>query len=290
VLEKISPVKNPLTIIAIFAGIVEVSGVYVLPRISSDLQGTYIWFLMLFPSCLVGAFFTILYKKHYVLYSPSDYKEDITFTRFFDKDFEDNKILSVTKSVSESVTDIVKENIQNIDYDNPNISVSTNKKVEEAKKRIIESVTDKCKDYIVSYDDNFQRIKYNKEANSFEYLVFDILNDLNIPCTLTDIPKNGFEDIDIIAKNKIGKEIPIEVKYYQSSIEGTAFSTKLALQILQHRLRFQSNELVLIVSSGISNDAISKIRTVNKDAKIHIVTGNTMDVLVPQLKSIFLDN
>ena len=36
--EKISPVKNPLTIIAIFAGIAEISGTIILPFLVKDLQ------------------------------------------------------------------------------------------------------------------------------------------------------------------------------------------------------------------------------------------------------------
>ena len=45
VVEKIGTVKNPLTIIAIFAGIAEVSGTVILPFISQENQGLYVWFL-----------------------------------------------------------------------------------------------------------------------------------------------------------------------------------------------------------------------------------------------------
>lgn len=72
--EKIGHIKNPLTVIAIFAAIAEISGTTVLPFIEADNQSIYIWFLMFFPIFLVGIFFLTLNFNHRVLYAPSDYK------------------------------------------------------------------------------------------------------------------------------------------------------------------------------------------------------------------------
>lgn len=69
-------IKNPLTIIAIFAGIVEVSSTTVLPFIGDSVQAIYIWFLMLFPSLLVLTFFITLNWNSKVLYAPSDFQTD----------------------------------------------------------------------------------------------------------------------------------------------------------------------------------------------------------------------
>jgi hypothetical protein len=77
--EKIGHVKNPLTVIAIFAAVAEISGTSVLPFISVEHQGTYIWFLMLFPFLLVISFFLTLNLNHRVLYAPSDYKDEKHF-------------------------------------------------------------------------------------------------------------------------------------------------------------------------------------------------------------------
>lgn len=52
-MEKIGVVKNPLSVIAIFAGIAEISGTAILPFISSENQSAYIWFLMSFPFALI---------------------------------------------------------------------------------------------------------------------------------------------------------------------------------------------------------------------------------------------
>ena len=50
---KISTVKNPLTVIAIFAGTAEISGTAILPLLEVQSQQTYLWFLMLFPIVLI---------------------------------------------------------------------------------------------------------------------------------------------------------------------------------------------------------------------------------------------
>lgn len=77
--EKIGTIKNPLTIVAIFAGIVEISGTVVLPKISEANQQLYIYFLIFFPVYLVSLFFYTLNKNHKVLYAPSDFKNDESF-------------------------------------------------------------------------------------------------------------------------------------------------------------------------------------------------------------------
>ncbi|WLE96850.1 MAG: hypothetical protein QTN59_19500 [Candidatus Electrothrix communis] len=77
--EKVGTIKNPLTIIAIFAAISEISGTIVLPFINAEHQGLYIWFLMIFPIILVVTFFLTLNFNHKVLYAPSDYKDEENF-------------------------------------------------------------------------------------------------------------------------------------------------------------------------------------------------------------------
>jgi len=71
-----------LTVIAIFAGLAEVSGSVVLPFLNADAQGRYIWFLMLFPVLLVVCFFVVLWNKHPVLYAPQDYRDEANFNAY----------------------------------------------------------------------------------------------------------------------------------------------------------------------------------------------------------------
>ena len=78
-IEKIRTVTNPLTIIAIFAGLAEVSGSAVLPFLNPSAQDRYIYFLMIFPVLLITFFFLILWNKHAVLYAPGDYRDETNF-------------------------------------------------------------------------------------------------------------------------------------------------------------------------------------------------------------------
>ncbi|WP_348995658.1 hypothetical protein ABFG95_06870 [Achromobacter sp. HNDS-1] len=76
---KIAHIRNPLTIIAMFAVIAEVSGTVVLPMLEPAVQGTYVWFLMFFPTGLVALFFYTLHTKRDALYGPGDYNDEKNF-------------------------------------------------------------------------------------------------------------------------------------------------------------------------------------------------------------------
>jgi hypothetical protein len=81
VIEKIKAVGNPLTIIAIFAGLAEVLGTIALKLVAADLQSTFIWFVMMFPTLIVLLFFVTLNFNNKVLYAPGDYKNQEDFLR-----------------------------------------------------------------------------------------------------------------------------------------------------------------------------------------------------------------
>ncbi|QXV74673.1 hypothetical protein [Rhizobium phage RHEph21] len=81
-LPKIPHIRNPLTVVAVFAAFAEVSGTAVLPLLEKDVQHIYVWFLMLFPTLLILLFFATLNWNHTVLYAPSDYKDEDNFGRF----------------------------------------------------------------------------------------------------------------------------------------------------------------------------------------------------------------
>jgi hypothetical protein len=78
-IEKIQTVRNPLTIIAIFAAITEVSGTVVLPFVDHPNQLIFIYFLISFPILLVSLFFFTLNFNYKLLYAPSDFRDE----RFF---------------------------------------------------------------------------------------------------------------------------------------------------------------------------------------------------------------
>lgn len=78
-IENIKTIRNPLTIIAIFAALSEIAGVTAIGLLSEELQKIFIWFVMIFPSLLVFLFFVTLNFNSKVLYAPSDYKDESNF-------------------------------------------------------------------------------------------------------------------------------------------------------------------------------------------------------------------
>lgn len=85
-------IRNPLTIIAIFAGITEVTGAAVLPFLTPETQAVFVWFLASFPFVLILLFFATLNFNHKVLYAPSDYADEENFMRWFDSAGSEERI------------------------------------------------------------------------------------------------------------------------------------------------------------------------------------------------------
>ncbi|WP_323986328.1 hypothetical protein [Pseudomonas canadensis] len=77
--ESAKHIKNPLTLISLFAGAAELSGVAILPLIKDPNQELYIQFLVFFPTFIIILFFATLNFNHRVLYAPSDYKDEKNF-------------------------------------------------------------------------------------------------------------------------------------------------------------------------------------------------------------------
>lgn len=110
--EKLGHIKNPLTVVAIFAGLAEVSGTVVLPLLEKDIQHVYVWFLMCFPVFLVAIFFWVLYNKHHVLYAPTDFKDDKTFQELFENASSSAKVAKINSEQDELVSDTSAETVE----------------------------------------------------------------------------------------------------------------------------------------------------------------------------------
>lgn len=78
---NVARVSNPLTLIAVFAGIAEIAATVALPQLELAVQETFVWFVMAFPTLLVLLFFATLNLNAKVLYAPGDYRDDSTFER-----------------------------------------------------------------------------------------------------------------------------------------------------------------------------------------------------------------
>jgi hypothetical protein len=268
VLEKIGPVKNPLTIIAIFAGLAEVSGTIILPFISSSIQGTYVWFLIFFPILLVVTFFFVLYTKPVVLYAPSDFRDDTIYVKLNKDDYDENKNLAIADVVRE----IIEKTISNV--------ISDSRKTQE----VVNSVTDQVVNYANKYDETNNRDDFNVEFESLVNLVENILVELGVPVTTYKYENDiGADLISNRIEGSMRKVIPIEIKYYKKPLEMMTFAMHLLSRLKRTMLGHDTNESILVISSGISND----LKKTFLDNGVHVVTGSTRDVLTLQLKAIF---
>ena len=107
--KKTGHIKNPLTVVGIFAGLAEVSGASVLPFLEKQTQQTFVWFLMFFPIFLVAVFFLVLYNKHHVLYAPTDFNDDKTFQELFENASSFDKVAKIKNEQEEPVVEVPGE-------------------------------------------------------------------------------------------------------------------------------------------------------------------------------------
>ena len=97
-LEKTKHINNPLTIIAIFAALAEISGTVALGLVDVTLQAQFLWFVMFFPVLLVLCFFITLNVNSKVLYSPSDFSDESNFM----------DLMAITKQAKKGLDEIEK--------------------------------------------------------------------------------------------------------------------------------------------------------------------------------------
>ncbi|MCP5352486.1 MAG: hypothetical protein H6926_04770 [Chromatiales bacterium] len=91
-------VRNPLTVIAIFAGIIEAALTLTLINLPETNQEIFIWFVMFATILLISLFFYVLYKKPAVLFSPSDYADE---SKYLDSIGVSNDIAELQTKVSQ---------------------------------------------------------------------------------------------------------------------------------------------------------------------------------------------
>ncbi|MEK3796098.1 hypothetical protein MKX42_30615 [Paenibacillus sp. FSL R7-0204] len=110
--DKIKKVSNPLTIIAIFAGLAEVAATVAINSLSEKLQETFLWFLIGFPILLVLLFFIVLWFKPENLYAPSDYTNEDNFMKSIAKAETEHIVEEAIDKVNESsIESSVKEEV-----------------------------------------------------------------------------------------------------------------------------------------------------------------------------------
>ncbi|NMP30030.1 winged helix-turn-helix transcriptional regulator [Thalassotalea sp. M1531] len=121
-------VSNPLTIIAIFAGLAEALATVALIQLPESIQSIFVYFVMAFPTGIVLLFFAVLYFKNTVLYAPGDYaNQDHYLEANQVKETLSQKFDAIFSEINKSGERLTKEEIDNAKNSlNNSIDESTN--------------------------------------------------------------------------------------------------------------------------------------------------------------------
>ena len=141
-------VSNPLTVIAIFAGLAETMAAIALVRLPPEIQHIFVYFVMFFPLLLVLLFFIVLYFKNTVLYAPSDFEN------------EDNYLEA--NALRDNINQTVEEVFDNFDSHAGQITPDELKKARQEIHRSIEdqlkSTRDKITDFLKAQPNTTKKI------------------------------------------------------------------------------------------------------------------------------------
>ncbi|GGI98397.1 homeobox domain-containing protein [Paenibacillus hunanensis] len=166
-------VQNPLTIIAIFAGIAEIAGTTVLLGLPLEIQKIFVWFVISFPFLLVGAFFAVLLLNHRVLYAPSDFSNEEHFITLLKERRTAKQAIAETNDVVEELKLLTKSQDSNSEI------------LDAVTKRLISiesELKEKASSIILSTEENKLQSNGKKVKMFRDYVDFiDIANGIVIP-------------------------------------------------------------------------------------------------------------
>lgn len=175
-------VKNPLAMIAIFAGISEVAMSCTLGNLSIELQKIFIWFVVTFPFVLVGGFFFVLYRKPAVLFSPSDYEQDETYLNSISNQPSNQANLKVeqieesVKVLQDFMEQIISTGNQNVELENS--FVETRKKLDSMHAMQHNNLYSFLKNEIeLSTDDIIELIPKTKDIRELPLGIMELTKD-----------------------------------------------------------------------------------------------------------------
>lgn len=206
-IEKIGHIKNPLSIIAVFAALAEISGTIVLPFIENQNQSVYMWFLMLFPFALLILFFLTLNFNHRVLYAPSDYKDERLFADLTNKATSHEKL----QKIFYESQDVIESNLLNegIRFEEENNNADK------------QAETDKYKDIVKRSPQASYMFAEELVLNTLSQ---DMQNDIE---RSVKFQKGNLKYIfDGVCETSTNITF-IEVKYFRESLIGTRLGTQL---------------------------------------------------------------
>jgi hypothetical protein len=161
-IEKIQHIKNPLTIIALFAGLAEIAVTVTIKLLTPELQTTYLRFAMFFQVLIVLLFFGTLLFKSKVLYAPSDFKDEQNFVTL---------MLGVKQTLENVPEQIETAKKQIVDDVKKEIGITGEKEgiIKEAVDKRLVSVQSSIEDWANSVNDTLKTMK-ELDTDHWKYL------------------------------------------------------------------------------------------------------------------------
>jgi hypothetical protein len=160
-LEQMKSVSNPLTIIALFAALAEIAGTVAIKLVAPELQPTFIWFVMIFPTLIVILFFVTLNFNPKVLYAPSDFRDEENYLAIANA----TKSLGIEKvktMIAEAKTEIISEVMQAV----PTNGSGNRNKVEEIVNEKLQPVQDAVEDVKNHFTNAYPSLSNPNEAGN----------------------------------------------------------------------------------------------------------------------------
>jgi len=201
-------INNPITLIAVFAGIIEVVGAIGLKLVASDLHVYFMIFLIGFPSMLVILFFITLWFKPEVLYSPRDFKNDDNFLKVIGIKIRDNDFhLKRIESLKEELRNEFNNEIEKIKNNPEGYEDIIYRAVEESVEKSTNLVKDEFTSIIIRAIKEINRVLDYASIQTVSELL-----DIDIESILPTIMKlRELGVIDWVGSPFISRDTPIKL-------------------------------------------------------------------------------
>ncbi|MGP4725220.1 hypothetical protein ACSV5S_11150 [Agrobacterium deltaense] len=293
-IDKVGHIKNPLTVIAMFAALAEVSGTAVLPFVGEDAQLFYVKFLSLFPCLIVGLFFYTLWKYPRNLYAPSDYSNENNFVSalgFLVAKKTEQEIEEAGAMIEGSVTLTADATVESatslmVGGETADGSTSTAESAEEQWHKVgkaVEETQDSDRKTWMLY----HRQLLDRVTQATNWVIRELTLE-NQTAFVRNVSPSGQPSIVFDAVgNDNGFTIVVEVKYASNPRFNTAVFSKSIKDarayydtLPEERRKQFGLILALVVDEKLSLDDIEKLRRRLRDRARHEETDFTVQVKV----------
>lgn len=182
-LEKMKSINNPLTIIGLFCGVVEVAGLIVMGtgNLAPEAQRDLIWLVKWFPILLISLFFVTLWFKDKALYAPGDFKDEKNYLALVNAS-QSLGIEKVQTMIAEAKIEIISEVTKTIPANGADEKRKIEKIVQD-KLQLVQSFAGTLREG----SDYSLVATVAAHTEKTEYYIWRLLHDESKPMTLKEI-------------------------------------------------------------------------------------------------------